>query len=129
MGLTDTIRNIYKYSALLPTMPWKDAIPPNKPEELEVKRSESSSAVVTWKLPARISKDKDEIQSFVLYRVEDNEEINLENPKNIISIVRNNGKMSYVDRNISNSKKYFYIVTALDRLQNESSPSNKFYLK
>jgi uncharacterized lipoprotein YddW (UPF0748 family) len=129
LGVIDTLSNIYKYPALLPSMPWKDAIPPNSPTDLEVRRSDNLGAVVSWKLPLRISRDKDEIQSFVLYRFEEGEEINLENPRNIVSIIRNVGLLNFVDRNISKKKSYFYVITALDRLHNESSPSNQFFLK
>lgn len=129
LGIADTLSSIYKYQALLPTMPWKDAIPPNSPVDLEVKRADNLGAIVSWKLPLRISRDKDEIQSFVLYRFEEGEEINLENPRNIVSIIRNVGLLNFVDRNISKKKSYFYVITALDRLHNESNPSNQFFLK
>jgi hypothetical protein len=110
-------------------MPWKDAIPPNSPLGLEVKKVDNLGAIVSWKLPLIISRDKDEIQSFVLYRFEEGEEMNLENPRNIVSVIRNVGLLNFVDRNISNKKSYFYVITALDRLHNESSPSNQFFLK
>ena len=129
MGLADTISNIYKFTALLPTMPWKDAVPPNAPEELAAKRIDNVGVEVTWQLPTKLSRDKEEIQSFVLYRFEEGEDINLDNPQNIVSIIRNAGVLSFVDRVVSKRKAYNYIITSLDRLQNESSPSNKFYLK
>lgn len=129
MGLADTISNIYKFTALPPTMPWKDAVPPNAPEGLEAKRIDNVGVEVIWQLPTKLSRDKEEIQSFVLYRFEEGEDINLDNPQNIVSIIRNAGVLSFVDRVVSKRKAYYYIITALDRLQNESSPSNKFYLK
>jgi hypothetical protein len=64
-----------------------------------------------------------------LYRFEEFEEINLENPKKIVSIIRNVGIYKFSDRNASKRKSYYYVITALDRLHNESGPSNQFYLK
>ncbi|MCP9770052.1 glycoside hydrolase [Lacihabitans sp. LS3-19] len=129
LGISDTLKQIYKYPVLQPIMPWKDNIPPNNPAELEAKRVENIGAVITWKMPEKVARDRDEIQSFVLYRFEENEVINLENPKKIVSIIRNVGILSYADNKISKKTSYFYVITALDRLHNESSPSNQFFLK
>lgn len=129
LGISDTLKNIYKYPALLPSMPWKDGMAPNSPTSLQVKRNDNNGSEVTWKLPSKLTLNRENIQSFVLYRFEEFEEINLENPKKIVSIIRNVGVYKYEDKNASKRKSYYYVITALDRLHNESGPSNQFYLK
>ena len=129
LGVGDTLKGFYKYPVLQPFMPWKDDVPPNSPEQVEARRSDNIGTVVTWKLPTRPARDKDEIQSFVVYRFEETEVINLSDPRKIIDIVRNVGILSLVDKTAARRKNYYYIVTALDRLHNESAPSNQFFLK
>jgi len=65
----------------------------------------------------------------VVYRFEENEQINLENPARILQIVRNEGILSCTDKTYNQEKNYVYVVTALDRLQNESVMSNVAKLK
>ena len=129
LGINDSLKQFYKYPALQPSMPWKDNIPPNSPINIRVKREYNATAVITWQIPKKVAPDQEEIQSFVLYKFEENEDINLDNPQKILAIIRNEGKLSFVDNNISKNKRYFYVITALDRLHNESSPSNQFFLK
>jgi uncharacterized lipoprotein YddW (UPF0748 family) len=129
LGIADTLKNIYKYPALLPSMPWKDGVAPNSPTSLQVRRTDNYGSEVTWKLPSKISLNRESIQSFVLYRFEEYDEINLENPMKIVSIIRNVGVLKYSDKAASKRKSYYYVITALDRLHNESGPSNQFYLK
>jgi len=64
-----------------------------------------------------------------VYRFEENEQINLENPARILQIVRNEGILSCTDKTLHQEKNYVYVVTALDRLQNESVMSNVGKLK
>ena len=129
LGFCDSLKLLYKYPALQPTMPWKDRIPPNSPEKLLAKKVNNLSALITWETPNKIAKDKDEIQSFVLYRFEEKEPINLNDPAHMVAIIRNVGMLSYTDNTLKKQTKYTYLITALDRLHNESLPSNQFILK
>lgn len=129
LGLSDSLRNFYKYPALMPTMPWIDNIPPNPPANVKVKPIADLGVAVTWELPQQPPKDGDEVSAFVVYRFDENEVINTENPARIVQIVRNEGLLNFVDRNPNPNKKYVYVVTALDRLHNESKPSNSASLK
>ena len=69
-----------------------------------------------WREP----KGKDEMdraRQYVIYRFADGEPIDLDYAENIVCITSNTFyKLPYVD----GSRKYTYVVTALDRLHNES---------
>ena len=64
----------------------------------------------------------DEAIRYVIYRFERGEKIDLEDPSHIVAITPNEFyKLPYVD----GQKKYTYVVTALDRLHNESKYKRK----
>ncbi|WP_337043651.1 glycoside hydrolase family 10 protein [Emticicia sp. 17c] len=129
LSVTDSLRNLYFYPALPPTMPWKDNIPPNAPENLKVKKVSDGGIFISWDLPSSPPKDGDEVNAFVVYRFDENEKINLENPARIIGIVRNEGMLNYTDKTYDSGRSYVYVVTALDRLSNESTMSNTVKIK
>lgn len=129
LGVCDTLKKFYQYPALQPTMPWKDNIPPYEPKNVKVRKIANIGAVVTWELPTPAARDGEEISAFVVYRFDSNESINLENPSKILQILKNEGILNCVDRSIQANKSYTYVVTSLDRLQNESQPSNQVELK
>ena len=59
---------------------------------------------------------------YVVYRFENKEKVNLDDPSHIVSITRDTFyKLPYED----GKTKYRYIVTALDRLHNESKAVKK----
>lgn len=124
LAVVDSLKKLYYYPALTPTMPWKDKIPPNAPQNVKVRKIADFGVSVTWELPAIPAKDGDEVSAFVVYRFEENEQINLDNPARILKIVRNEGVLSLTDKTFNQEKSYIYVVTALDRLQNESVMSN-----
>jgi uncharacterized lipoprotein YddW (UPF0748 family) len=129
LGFTDSLKNYYARPVLLPAMPWKDAIPPNSPENVEVKWIKDIGAIISWEPPQSPSRDKDPVHAYAIYRFEENENMNLDNGQNLIAVQRNVGLMSFIDNTADHRKKYYYLITALDRLHNESAPSNQFFLK
>ena len=61
----------------------------------------------------------DEAVQYVVYRFGNKEKVNLEDASKIVAITRDTFyKMLYED----GKTKYRYVVTALDRLNNESKP-------
>jgi hypothetical protein len=46
-----------------------------------------------------------------------------------VAIMPNTGLVNYLDNTTKKDKSYVYLVTALDRLQNESAPSNQVQVK
>ena len=64
----------------------------------------------------------DRAVQYVVYRFDTKEEIDLDDASHIVAITRDCFyKLPYVD----GKKKYRYVVTALDRLQNESKHVSK----
>ncbi|MRG46468.1 family 10 glycosylhydrolase [Chitinophaga sp. SYP-B3965] len=120
LGFVDSLRNhFYRYPALRPTMPWLDNKPPEppyftdafeKPEGLEIRWADDDTSNQT--------------KQFVVYRFEDKDVINVNDPTKILSIVMQMPDPVFIDRNYIKGRKYIYIVTALDRMQNESMISD-----
>lgn len=129
LGVADSLQQLYQVPALTPSMSWKDNVPPNAPQEVAAKRVKDIGIVVTWKEPKVASRDNESIHKWVVYRFETNEIMNLENPGRIVAILPNTGVFNHIDKTVTDGKSYIYLVTALDRLQNESAPSNQVQVK
>lgn len=98
-----------RYPALVPAMPWLDKQAPPPP----VVRS--SANMLEWAAPAH---DKERLR-YVVYRFGNNEEIDLDRSDRIISI-----QQEHTYKVTESKKGATYVVTALDRLSNESEASN-----
>ena len=117
-GFTDSLRqNYYRYKALPPVMLWLDSIPPGAPQNLGLKLK-PNAVTLTWEkpLPAR---DKEPVYGYVIYRFNEGEKIFLDDPKHILCIQYNTAT-TYDDTTVEKGKTYWYVVTAIDRLKNES---------
>jgi len=120
-GFADTLKqNFYRYPALPPPMIWLDSVSPNTPRNLQIK-VKPKSAILTWEapLPAR---DKEPVYGYVVYRFYQGDRINLEDPKYILNI-QYDTTPNFEDTTIEEGKTYQYVVTAIDRLKNESYPT------
>jgi len=114
------VADFHRYPALVPAMPWKDAEPPYPPRVLKVNRT-LEGAEVSWQEPERAA-DGDIIRYYVLYRFEAGESIDINDPRRILSLVTRDRPTRYLDRTAVPDKRYIYVVTAVDRLHNESAP-------
>lgn len=117
-GLLDSLKNnFYRYPALLPTMKWIDSIPPNKIQNLTIQK-DTSRIIIEWKEPERNSQ-AETAYGYVIYRFV-NEKVDLSNPKNIVQILlpKREKFIDKIDKNLVG--EVTYIITALDRHQNES---------
>src|SRR5690606_33044913 len=63
-------------------------------------------------------------RQYVLYRFDSSEVINLKDPTKILSILPQMPDPHYTDAAYVKGRNYVYVVTALDRLQNESLASD-----
>lgn len=122
LGIADRLQNdVYQKPALIPAMPWIDDQAPPAPRILFV-RSKPDGNLIKWK-----DRPHSDARYFVVYRFLKSEPIQLDDPSSIVAIVRNtdtkNKKQSYLDEKAP-GKEYKYVVTAVDRLHNESKPSN-----
>lgn len=121
LGFTDSLsETYYRYPALPPPMLWLDSIPPNPPLNFMATPVENS-VVLRWTRPQE-AKDKEPVYGYVIYRFDGDERVNLEDPKHILHIQYSNETV-YSDDAVKKDKTYLYVVTALDRLKNESDPS------
>jgi len=114
-------RDFYRLPALIPSMPWKDATPPAAPT---LSASMSSQGVrLQWTRPDATA-PLDRVRQFVLYRFAGNQAVDLNRAEFIRSITPND-TTSFLDvpGNLADTR-FTYVVTAVDRLYNESAGSN-----
>lgn len=109
--------NYWRYPALQPLMPFIDNKAPKKPKHLKPILTEEGR-VLFWMAPSA-KKWSDEPYQYVVYRFEKGETINLNNPAKIVAMT----KQTYCKLPNEGGKTFTYVVTALDRMSNESKPT------
>jgi len=114
------IQEYHKYPALQPVFDFMDNEAPDKVRKVKKSWTEDGY-MLFWQEP----KSKDEMNravQYVVYRFGNKEKVNLDDPSHIVGITRN----TFYQLPYENGKtKYRYVVTALDRLQNESHSVSK----
>ena len=101
-------------------MPFIDGGAPKKPKKLSPIWTEDG-LILFWTKP-KGKKWNDEVKKYVVYRFSPGEKVNIENPARIVAITSDEFiKLPFVD----GSTRYTYVVTALDRLSNESKGAKK----
>ncbi|MCI0692812.1 family 10 glycosylhydrolase [candidate division KSB1 bacterium] len=123
-GFTDSLKtNLYRHFALAPSMNWKEAVPPNPPQNLRFERIAGTGAAgLRWDLP-NMASDGDTASRYVVYRF-DQPTIPpnaLDDPSKIIAIAGERLSMPKTPPSATGS--YYYVVTSLDRNSNESAAS------
>ena len=114
---TMLMKDIHPYPALLPTSPFMDDKAPGKVKKVKPMWTEDGY-ILFWTVPGAKTV-MDEVVQYVIYRFEGSEKVDLEDTSHIVAITRNTFyKLPYED----GKTKYRYVVTALDRLHNESKP-------
>ncbi|PEE41468.1 glycoside hydrolase family 10 protein [Bacillus pseudomycoides] len=121
LGIKDRLqKDIYKHPALIPPMLWLDHDPPKHPTlKGAIVRDEGIVLGI-------IDDRNNDSAYYAIYRVNGKNEVDIQNPENLLTTVRKTkpGEI-YVDKTAVSGKTYTYVVTALDRLHNESIPSSK----
>ena len=121
LGVNDSLKQTYyRHPALPPVMLWLDSIPPNVPRAFTAK-AENKTVLLKWEAPLP-AKDKEPVYGYVIYRFEGTEKVEIGDSKNILHI-QYNAEPSFRDTNVQRGKTYSYIITAIDRLKNESDRS------
>lgn len=119
----NTISGRYFYPALIPPMPWKDNTAPNAPSDLIINEITSGVFRLQWKPPAPAN-DFDRAKYYVIYRSTQHP-VNLNDPTNIASITTTDDTV-FIDRIPKpKSSNYYYVVTAVDKGNNESKPATE----
>lgn len=113
-------KEYHRYPALIPESPFMDNKAPGKVKKLkEVWTYEGP--VLFWTAP-KAKSEMDEAVQYVVYSFEKGEKVDLEDPSHIMAITRDSFyTLPYDD----GKTKYKYVVTALDRLHNESKGVKK----
>lgn len=114
-------QHFYNKPALIPAMAWKDSIAPAAPDSLGLAKT-SGSIILSWNKPVAASSEFDKAKRFAVYR-SGTPVIDKENANNLIGIT-NQDEETYTDNSVAANSIYFYTVTSLDRLYNESPGSN-----
>jgi uncharacterized lipoprotein YddW (UPF0748 family) len=113
-------QNYWRYPALQPQMPFIDKKAPKAPRKVKPIWT-SDGYVLFWTAP-KGKKWDDVATRYVVYRFKKGEKANIGDPSKIVTITSQPFlKLPYKD----GVEKYTYMVTALDRLQNESKPAKK----
>ena len=110
------LRNTYwRYPALQPVMQHIDHKAPKKPRKVKAIDMGDGQRVLFW-LPPKGKSWKDEATRFAVYRFMPGEKVTTDDPSHLVTITPN--PFYEVPRTLPVSATY--VVTALDRLQNES---------
>ncbi len=117
------LRNDYwRTPALQPLMPFIDGKAPKAPKRLKILPMEDGN-VLFWTAPKGKSW-LDEAVQYVVYRFEKGERIDTSNPSKIVAITRNT---FFRLPQYQPGRRATYVVTALDRMSNESKSVKKKY--
>jgi hypothetical protein len=120
LGFRDSLRqNLYNTPALWPVMSWIDNTPPPAPTQLTATVTNPTQVTLTWQA-ATGGSELARARQFAIYRATDNG-VSINNVAHFIGITPMD-TLRFVD-NIIADEPYYYIVTALDRMHNESAPS------
>ena len=114
------IDEYHKYSALPPVFDFMDNEAPAKVRRMKSVWTEDGY-ILFWTAP-KYKEEMNRAVQYVVYRFNDKEKVNIDDPSHIVAITRDNFyKLPYED----GKTKYRYVVTALDRLHNESKSVGK----
>lgn len=115
------LRNYYwRYPALQSAMTFIDKTTPKKPKSVKPVWT-SDGYILFWGKP-KVKKWGSEARKFVVYRFAKGDEIDIDNPTNIVGVTYGTSyKLPYVD----GKTQYTYVVTSLNRVDNESKGVKK----
>ena len=124
LGFVDSLKNnFYKTPALIPPMLWKDSIAPKNPTNLTATINAAQTQVtLRWTRPTAAT-DGETASYYVVYRFLVGETVNLDKATAIRHITVSDTTLSFSDA-FANPSAFVYVVTAVDRLHNESVASN-----
>jgi uncharacterized lipoprotein YddW (UPF0748 family) len=129
LGINDSLKtNLYRYPALTPGF---KNIPNNASYELRFTTNDDG-IIIGWKEPE--PENLSNHQRYVIYRFDAKSKIDLTKASSVFNIVSDTNPyatntQSYVDKTVKNKKKYVYVVTSLNRYQQESAPTFVYSVK
>ncbi len=109
-------RETYRYQALPPPMPWKDSVVPRQPERLTQRRDFQGQVLLTWQ-PPTLAADGERPHRYAVYRFDPRDQARLSDPRYLLGTTL---EPFFRDARAHPGQDYLYVVTSLDRLNNES---------
>jgi len=126
-GVSNTLsENVYQTKALIPIMPWKSTSSPIVPSRLNAKINTDNTVTLTWAYPFPLTSEREKARYFVLYRSERQSPIDFGTGQCIRATIVNNNEgtsFTFTDREVKSGMKYNYTLSAVNRLHNESRPT------
>lgn len=113
-------QDYHRSTAFQPTMPFIDDKAPAKPSKLKPIWM-PDGYYLFWTVP-KAKHEMDKARQFAVYRFRKGEKVNIGNNQHLVAITRQPFYKLPYDKG---QEKYTYVVTSLDRLQNESKISKK----
>ena len=120
-GVADSLKqNYHRYPALIPAY---THLHNRAPQEVKKLKAEWTAQGYMLHWQAEQSKTNPELASyFVIYRFENKEPVNLDDPSKIVAVTRETNYLLPYD---NGKRKYRYVVTAVDRFHNENQGKSK----
>lgn len=121
-GYAQTLRTVYHRSpALQPLYPWLDKKAPRKVRRPKVVWT-SDGPVLFWSAPRRSKDEMQRPRHYVVYAFGPGEKVNTDNPEKIVAITTE----PFVRLNYTGGQtRWQFVVTAVDRVGNESKANTK----
>jgi len=116
----------FPYLANIPPMSWKDDTPPLYPKNLKASFIQPDEVLLEWDSPDSLIESTD-VWRYNIFR-SNKSPVKYNDARNLIHITATNDT-TFFDSDVELGKKYYYVVTALDRVNNESPPSNELEVK
>lgn len=114
------MKEYHRYPALPPVFDFIDNKAPGKVRKVKGVWTEDGY-ILFWTAP-KAKTEMDKAVQYVVYRFRSDEKVDIDDPSHIVTVTRNTFyKLPYND----GKTKYRYVVTALDRLHNESRSVSK----
>jgi uncharacterized lipoprotein YddW (UPF0748 family) len=113
----------YLYPAIIPPMKWKDNTSPNAPRDVTAAQIGLGRMQLHWK-ESESAADGDRANRYCIYRSAI-QNVDTNNPAHLLAILPNSAT-DFTDNVRDHGASHFhYVITALDKGNNESTPSNE----
>ena len=123
LGFRDSLQQFFfNKPALQPLMTWKDNTAPDAATSLTATQNGLNIIDLAWIKPADALNELDKVKRFAIYR-STSPIVDISNANNLIGITWKD-TTGYRDNTVASGTQYYYVVTALDRFQNESAVTN-----
>lgn len=118
-NVNEMMRQVYPHNALVPAMLWIPATTPGSPRLTSVTGSQGKGVRLEWK-----DVSPETASYYVIYRFNMADSLDIENASHILEIVPRSAYaiQTWLDRSTKKRTAYRYLITAVDRLHNESAP-------